>query len=110
MRSVGIEMNLLQTAFAYPCSPGDGADKSLRWFTPKVEDDLCGHATLATAHAPFTDGRADGPVKSATRSGILVTDATSDGTITLDLPTAKVEQCEIPAGLVRVLVAARKRA
>jgi hypothetical protein len=50
-------MNLSETAFAYPLPSGEDADWALRWFTPTIEVDLCGHATLATAHALHADHR-----------------------------------------------------
>lgn len=55
MQAVGAEMNLSETAFAWPESSG----WRLRWFTPTVEVDLCGHATLATAHILFETGAVD---------------------------------------------------
>lgn len=69
MQAVAAEMNLSETAFVRP--QGDGFD--LRWFTPAVEVDLCGHATLAAAHALWSEGRApaDSPISFHTRSGIL---------------------------------------
>ena len=51
MQSVAMEFNVSETAFARPLFSSEEADWGLRWFTPWVEDDLCGHATLATAHA-----------------------------------------------------------
>jgi PhzF family phenazine biosynthesis protein len=51
MQQVAAEMNLSETAFAHPLPRNVDADWALRWFTPTVEVDLCGHATLATAHA-----------------------------------------------------------
>ncbi|MGH3802220.1 MAG: PhzF family phenazine biosynthesis protein, partial [Pseudonocardiaceae bacterium] len=55
MRQVAAEMNLPETAFAHPLPESADADWALRWFTPTVEVDLCGHATLATAHALRSD-------------------------------------------------------
>ncbi len=52
MQQVGTEMNLSETAFLHPEADG----YRLRWFTPKVEVDLCGHATLASAHALWDTG------------------------------------------------------
>ncbi len=52
MRSLAMEMNLSETAFLLP----QGDAYSLRWFTPRKEVRLCGHATLATAHILFTEG------------------------------------------------------
>ena len=60
---------------------------------------LCGHATLATAHALREDGRLKGGVRFATRSGVLAADAADDGSITLDFPAATVRQGEPPPGL-----------
>ena len=53
MQNVAREMNLSETAFI--CPEADGF--RLRWFTPAVEVDLCGHATLATAHILWETGR-----------------------------------------------------
>ncbi|MBV8478687.1 MAG: PhzF family phenazine biosynthesis isomerase, partial [Actinobacteria bacterium] len=67
MAAVAREMNLPDTAFVIPEETPD-ADMRLRWFTPTTEIDLCGHATLASAHCLFEDGAA-GPIRFATRSG-----------------------------------------
>jgi PhzF family phenazine biosynthesis protein len=86
MRSVAAEMNLAETAFVVP--PDAHGVRGLRWFTPTVEVDLCGHATLATAHALWSTGRAPAgePLRFSTRSGELR--AVPDGDlIALDLPT-----------------------
>ena len=50
MQQVALEMNVSETAFLYPLSESDGRDFNLRWFTPTTEVELCGHATLASAH------------------------------------------------------------
>jgi PhzF family phenazine biosynthesis protein len=93
MQAVAAELNLSETAFARP-APDSAAEPDaaweLRWFTPTVEVDLCGHATLATAHAMREAGLAAGTVRFATRSGVLVTHAATDGTITLDFPAASI--------------------
>jgi predicted PhzF superfamily epimerase YddE/YHI9 len=81
-QAVAAEMNVSETAFLVP----DGDVWSLRWFSPTVEVDLCGHATLASAHTLWSSGRADGPLRFATRSGEL--GAVQDGTgIRLDFPS-----------------------
>lgn len=69
MQSVAAEMNLSETAFVRQKSDGH----ELRWFTPTMEVDLCGHATLATAKALWTDGivSRDYPLRFHTRSGVL---------------------------------------
>src|SRR5271169_1762229 len=71
MQNVAAEMNLSETAFARRL-PG-GSKFSLRWFTPKSEVDLCGHATLATAHVLWEDGHLPRgePALFETRSGLL---------------------------------------
>jgi predicted PhzF superfamily epimerase YddE/YHI9 len=71
MRAVAAEMNLSETAFARPSEDPD-ADWDLRWFTPKVEARMCGHATLATTHAMAADGLVSGKVRFSSLSGILV--------------------------------------
>jgi PhzF family phenazine biosynthesis protein len=104
MRRIAAEVNLSETAFAHPLPDGADADWALRWFTPVVEADLCGHATLATAHAMHTDrGGAPGTVRFTTRSGILITHSRDDGTITLDFPAAPATETEIPDGLAEAL-------
>jgi PhzF family phenazine biosynthesis protein len=90
MRSVAAEMRHSETAFARPrTGPAAVAgDWDLRWFTPEVEVDLCGHATLATAHVLWTEGAADpdgGPLRFQTRSGTLSARA-SGGRVELDFP------------------------
>lgn len=73
MGSFAREMGVSETAFVTP--RGDGGDPAfdLRWFTPEVEVDLCGHATLASAHVLWEEGRvAPGePIHFHTRSGLL---------------------------------------
>jgi PhzF family phenazine biosynthesis protein len=83
MQAVAAEMNLSETAFVCPA----GSDFDLRWFTPAVEVDLCGHATLAAAHALWSEGLVPGDddIRFRTRSGVLK--ASSDGDlIELDFP------------------------
>lgn len=77
MLAVAAEVNLSETAFVSPRSDGD---MDLRWFTPEVEVDLCGHATLATTHVLGAGGRFH------TRSGVLITSIADDGTVTMDFP------------------------
>ncbi len=69
MQQVAREMNLSETAFLVP----RGADYDLRWFTPAVEVDLCGHATLASSHVLWEQGRLkpDEPARFHTKSGVL---------------------------------------
>lgn len=71
LQRIAMELNLSETAFAHPLPPGGEADWALRWFTPTTEVDMCGHATLATAHVLHTTGTASGTVRFAARCGIL---------------------------------------
>jgi len=102
MQSVASEMNLSETAFARRL--GTGSQFSLRWFTPRVEVDLCGHATLATAHVLWEDGHlpADEPAAFETRSGLLTAKRASHG-IELDFPGEPVHN-ELCAGPEREIL------
>ncbi len=90
MQRVAAELNLSETAFAHPRTDGDWA---LRWFTPTVEVDLCGHATLATAHVLRADGLASEAVRFHTRSGVLT--AAVGEQITLDFPASPVTAASV---------------
>ena len=96
MQAIAGENNLSETAFTVPAVGGE-ADYELRWFTPTVEVDLCGHATIASGHVLMKDGR----VRFATRSGIL-TVAKEGELLELDLPAFTVEPGEL-AGLQEAL-------
>src|SRR5947209_10456279 len=85
MAAVARETNLSDTGFVIRKDLPD-ADFRLRWFTPTVEVDLCGHATLASAHCLFEDG-VGGPIRFATRSGLLTVDRRADGSLAMDFPT-----------------------
>jgi PhzF family phenazine biosynthesis protein len=102
MRDVAREMNLSETAFLSPRP--DGYD--LRWFTPAVEVDLCGHATLASAHVLWEDGHLAPGVQARfhTRSGLLTADL-RQGWIELNFPSTAPKQVEPPAGLLEALSA-----
>ncbi|MGZ4372316.1 MAG: PhzF family phenazine biosynthesis protein [Gaiellaceae bacterium] len=84
MAAVARETSLPDTGFVISEEVPD-ADFRLRWFTPTVEVDLCGHATLASAHCLFEDG-VPGPIRFATRSGVLTVDRRPDGTLAMDFP------------------------
>jgi PhzF family phenazine biosynthesis protein len=96
LQAVAREMNLAETAFLLPMNDG----YRLRWFTPTIEVDLCGHATLASAHLLWEDGHLapDDTARFHTRSGLL-TAARHDGWITLDFPATPAELCPPPPGL-----------
>jgi PhzF family phenazine biosynthesis protein len=100
---VAREVNHAETAFAHRLPEDGDADWALRWFTPTTEVPLCGHATLATAHVLHTTGAHEGPVRFASRSGVLRAAPGADGAITLDFPTAPLTEEPVPAGLAEVL-------
>ncbi|MFC5803059.1 PhzF family phenazine biosynthesis protein [Streptomyces formicae] len=104
LQSVASEVNLSETAFAHPLGNGDGdADWALRWLTPTAEVDMCGHATLATAHVLHTTGTATGTVRFAARCGVLTTTAHDDGSITMDFPVAPLTPAELSDAAVEAL-------
>ncbi len=100
MQCVAAEMNLSETAFLAPHPDG----YRLRWFTPTTEVDLCGHATLATAHVLWETGqlRSGETARFHTRSGLLTATQSDDG-VTLDFPASKVEEAKAPNGLAEAL-------
>lgn len=100
MQSVAVEMNLSETAFLGKHNDG----YSLRWFTPATEVDLCGHATLASAHVLWSEGMLD-PEEEArfdTRSGRLFARRRGDW-IELDFPATPPEVCDAPPQLCNAL-------
>lgn len=100
LQNVALEMNHAETAFLVP----DGSGHHLRWFTPAVEVDLCGHATLAAAKglAHLNRWPASGPVRFNTRSGELLVTRTGD-TFELDFPGVPQTPCLPPPGLLTSL-------
>ncbi|MGQ4417492.1 PhzF family phenazine biosynthesis protein [Streptomyces sp. SAS_269] len=103
LQNVALEVNHAETAFAHRLPAGGDADWALRWFTPVAEVAMCGHATLATAHVLHTTGAHEGPVRFATRSGVLVATPGPDGWITMDFPTAPLTAVEVPDGVGKAL-------
>jgi len=100
MQQVAMEMNLSETAFLLRQDDGF----NLRWFTPAVEVDLCGHATLASAHTLWETGYLQ-PTQQArfhTRSGLLTADRKGDW-IELDFPARSEEPAEAPPEMVQAL-------
>ena len=99
LQSIAAENNLAETAFFVP---RDG-DYDLRWFTPVKEVDLCGHATLASAHVLFERLRYPRPaVTFHTKSGALVV-ARDAGRLVMDFPSRPPAPCPPPAGLEQAL-------
>lgn len=101
MQNVAAEMNLSETAFLLRRDDGDW---SLRWFTPAAEVDLCGHATLASAHFLWEQHliAAGATVRFHTRSGILAC-ARDDDWIVMDFPALPTEPAEEPNELADAL-------
>ena len=99
MQAIAAENNLSETAFCVPEGEGYG----LRWFTPLKEIDLCGHATLATAHVLFEHlGFAGAEIVFSTRSGALRVTRAGDR-LAMDFPAKAVEPCAAPAALIEGL-------
>ncbi|CAM3778323.1 PhzF family phenazine biosynthesis protein [Alicyclobacillus pomorum] len=96
MQNVAKEMNLSETAFLYPLEDG----YELRWFTPVAEVELCGHATLASAHYLWETGiePEEKELRFFTKSGWL-TAKLDGGWIELNFPLEQVEACEVPEQL-----------
>lgn len=106
MQDVAREMNLSETAFLVPEAAGFG----LRWFTPEVEVDLCGHATLASAHVLWEEGHLppDATARFLTRSGLLT--ARRDGPwIELDFPSKPIGPAPAPLAELSEAVGAAVR-
>ena len=107
MQHVASEMNLSETAFLHRL-PGGGDDDApvfgLRWFTPGTEVDLCGHATLASAHALWEMGEigADQIAAFDTKSGRLTAERSGEW-IELDFPATPDTEAPAPAGLAEAL-------
>lgn len=99
-QAVASEMNLAETAFLSRHDDGF----SLRWFTPSVEVDLCGHATLASAHFLWESGRLrDGEAaRFHTKSGLL-TARREGGVIRLDFPATPARATPMPPHLIESL-------
>ena len=100
MQAVAAEMRHAETAFLYK----EGEGWRLRWFTPTTEVDLCGHATLASAHVLFETG-AIPPAATAlfyTASGELRVSREEDGRLAMDFPATPPEARSLPDGFAKV--------
>ena len=100
MQAIAFEMNLSETAFLWPLEDGF----SLRWFTPTTEVDLCGHATLASAHTLWTEGHLppDQTARFQTRSGLLTADLKGDW-IELNFPAQPATEYRVLPELIKAL-------
>jgi len=99
MQKIATENNLAETAFYVR-----GRERlAIRWFTPAVEVDLCGHATLAAGHVVFVEEGFPGPrIEFDSRSGILAVRRAGD-LLTLDFPADSIAAAAPPAGLVEAM-------
>ncbi len=102
MQRIAREMNLSETAFL---ARRDDGTFDLRWFTPAVEVDLCGHATLASAHVLWAEGHLAPrtPAVFHTRSGTLSAVLREAGWIEMDFPAEPDEPAPAPDGLTDAL-------
>lgn len=100
MQRIALENNLSETAFFVPAQDRDECDFHIRWFTPRAEVPLCGHATLASAWVLFN--RMDWPADSVrlmSRSGLLTVARQPDGWLEMDFPALQTEPVPAPAEL-----------
>jgi PhzF family phenazine biosynthesis protein len=100
MQALAREMNLSETAFLHP----KGAEWALRWFTPALEVDLCGHATLASSHLLWEEGRLalEAEARFRTRSGLL-TARRREGRIEMNFPATPPVAAKPTEEIVRML-------
>ncbi len=100
MQKIAAENNLAETAFYIP----QGNDFALRWFTPAVEIELCGHATLATAHIIFTEmGYSDNTIRFHTQKAGILTVTRNNNLYTLDFPSRMPEAAAPVEGLLKAI-------
>jgi PhzF family phenazine biosynthesis protein len=100
MQAIAAENNLAETAFFVR----DGDDYALRWFTPTVEVDLCGHATLASGHVVFSflEPQRNSVSFHTVKAGTLVVSRDAD-MLVMDFPARPAAPCDAPAGLLAAL-------
>jgi PhzF family phenazine biosynthesis protein len=100
MQKIAMENNLAETAFVVPYEDA----YQIRWFTPTVEVELCGHATLAAAHIFINHlGFKENLIRFYSKSGWLTVTAEEDGKLTLDFPADQAQPADIPEGLFEAL-------
>ncbi len=103
MQSVATELGISETAFVWPLADGS---LSLRWFTPACEVDLCGHATVAAAHALRQAGRCESGevLRFTTRAGVLTARFVGDdrALVELDFPAQPCDQVPLPVALAAI--------
>lgn len=100
LQRIAEENNLSETAYFVP----NGQSYDLRWFTPAIEVDLCGHATLASAYVLFEQlGEQAQVLRFNTRSGELRVSRGADGLLAMDFPAKQPQALDAPAGLLQAL-------
>lgn len=104
MQNVAREMSLSATAFLHAAHAEEGGGWSLRWFTSATELELCGHATLASAHVLWESGRLPPaePARFHTASGLLTAER-RERAIELDFPARIAVEVEAPPGLAEAI-------
>lgn len=100
LQKIGAENNLAETAYVWKFND----HYKIRWFTPEIEVDLCGHATLASAYVLFSFcNERRNPILFDSRSGELLVSIKNDGKLILDFPEDTIEECEIPIQISKAL-------
>ncbi len=101
MQQIGAENNLAETAFVV----AEGDDFRIRWFTPAVEVDLCGHATLASAFVMWTDlGHTDDVIRFQSKSGLLTVTRSGEW-LTLDFPVDQIQPIDVTPSMQKCTTA-----
>lgn len=100
LQKIAAENNLAETAFVWKHT----GHYKIRWFTPEIEVDLCGHATLASGFVLFNLlHELENPIQFESRSGILTVSKENDGRLVLDFPEDKIIDASIPDHLSEAL-------
>ena len=98
MQALAAENNLAETAFFVRETGANGLDFHIRWFTPRIEVPLCGHATLASAWVIFNKlGWAENSIRFHSRSGPLGVHKSPNDWLVLDFPNLQIEEQKTPA-------------
>ncbi len=109
-QNIAKEMNLSETAFVLPEKGKDLSNSklfNLRWFTPKTEVPMCGHATLATSWILFNEYNCEGKITFITKSGLLKSELTANG-VRMDFPQDPPEKINISNKLLKLLNYSKK--
>jgi len=97
MQKIAMENNLSETVFFVK----EREKYHVRWFTPKAEVDMCGHATLASAYVIFEElHEQDHEIVFSSKSGDLVVKKASDGLLAMDFPVQEIAECTIPQQII----------